>query len=73
MTVERFALDTNLLAYSRDDSAPAKQARAREVFGGQYGAERCMLSAQTVGELYASLRKGGAGPCGDSDRSRSTR
>ena len=62
MTVERFALDTNLLAYTRDDSAAAKQARAREVFWRAIRCGRCMLSAQTVGELYASLRKGGEVP-----------
>ena len=57
MTAERFALDTNLLAYTRDDSAPAKQARAREVFWRAIRGRRCLLSVQAVGELYASLRK----------------
>src|SRR5215208_2040525 len=59
MTAERFALDTNLLAYTRDDSAPTKQARAREVYGRAVRCGQCMLSVQTVGELYASLRKRG--------------
>ncbi len=60
MTGERFALDTNLLAYTRDDSAPDKQARAREVFWRSLRCGRCLLSVQTVGELYASLRRRGA-------------
>ena len=54
---ERFALDTNLLAYSRDDLTPAKQARAREVIERAIRCGRCVLSVQVVGELYASLRK----------------
>ena len=57
MSAERFALDTNLLAYTRDDSAPAKQARAREVLGRSIRCGRCLLSVQVVGEFYASLRK----------------
>ena len=57
MTAERFALDTNLLAYARDDSAPLKQSRAREVVERAVLGQRCALSAQIVGELYASLRK----------------
>ena len=60
MTAERFALDTNVLAYTRDDSAPVKQALAREVVARAVRCERCLLSVQTVGELYASLRKRGA-------------
>ena len=57
MTAERFALDTNLLAYTRDNSAPVKQARARGVIGRAVRCKRCMLSVQVIGELYASLRK----------------
>lgn len=57
MTAERFALDTNLLAYTRDDSAPRKQSRAREVVERAVLGQRCVLSAQVIGELYASLRK----------------
>ena len=57
MTAERFALDTNLLAYTRDDSAPRKQSRAREVVERAVLGQRCALSVQVVGELYASLRK----------------
>ncbi|MFL5337025.1 MAG: PIN domain-containing protein [Geminicoccaceae bacterium] len=62
MTAERFALDTNLLAYTRDDSVPDKQARARDVFWRAICCGRCLLSIQTVGELYASLRRRGAVP-----------
>ena len=57
MTGERFALDTNLLAYTRDDSEPVKQTRARDVFWRAIRSGRCLLSVQTVGELYASLRR----------------
>jgi predicted nucleic acid-binding protein len=60
MTAERFALDTNVLAYTRDDSAPTKQERARDVVARAARCERCLLSIQTVGELYVSLRKRGA-------------
>jgi predicted nucleic acid-binding protein len=62
MTAERFALDTNLLAYTRDDSAPTKQSRAREVVERAVRGKRCVLSVQVVGELYASLRNRGAVP-----------
>jgi len=62
MTAERFALDTNLLAYSRDDSAPTKQSRAREVIGRAIVGQRCVLSMQAIGELYASLRRRNAVP-----------
>ena len=57
MTAERFALDTNILAYSRDDLTPTKQARARAVIERAVRCQRCILSVQVVGELYASLRK----------------
>ena len=60
MIPERFALDTNLLAYTRDDSAPGKQVRAREVFWRAIRSGRCLLSVQSLGELYASLRRRGA-------------
>jgi predicted nucleic acid-binding protein len=59
---ERFALDSNLFAYSRDDSTPTKQARAREVIERAIRCGRCVLSVQAVGELYAYLRKRDAVP-----------
>jgi predicted nucleic acid-binding protein len=62
MTAERFALDTNVLVYTRDDLGPDRQARARLVLQRSVTCQRCVLSAQTVGELYAALRKLGLVP-----------
>lgn len=65
MTVERprFALDTNILIYTSDDSAGPKQAVARNVLARAAICGRCMLSMQSVGEFFHAItRKRRASP-----------
>lgn len=53
-----FFLDTNILVYSFDDSAPAKQATAREIIQGALETQRGIISTQVVQEfLNVSTRK----------------
>ncbi len=58
MSGERFTLDTNLLVYSIDRAAGAKQAMAQTVVR-MAAVANCRLTLQTVSEFYAvATRKG---------------
>lgn len=51
----RVFFDTNVLAYQFDDSRPAKQARAREVFAD--AAADAVISTQVLIELHSVLTR----------------
>jgi predicted nucleic acid-binding protein len=57
MSVDRFALDTNVLVYVVDDGAKGKQERARDVFTRAASNPRCVLAMQCVGEFYAAATR----------------
>lgn len=57
MSVERLALDTNVLVSALDHAAPEKQSRAREVMARAARTAACVLSVQSIGELYSALRR----------------
>lgn len=57
MSVERFALDTNVLVYAFDEDAGAKQERGRRIVSEAAGLERCALSVQSLGEFYVAARR----------------
>jgi predicted nucleic acid-binding protein len=58
ISVDRFALDTNVLAHVVDDGAGDKQGRARDVFTRAAANPGCILAMQCVGEFYtAATRK----------------
>lgn len=54
---ERFALDTNVLVYLFDDADPERRRRAWLVVDQAARCGRCVLSLQSVGELYTALRR----------------
>ena len=57
MSVDRFALDTNVLVYVVDDGAKDKQERARDVFTRAAANPDCVLAMQCVGEFYAAATR----------------
>lgn len=67
----RFALDSNVLFYSADDSAGVKQMLARDIVARAVGCGRCFLPMQCVGEFfYAITRKRAAHPAPAARRAR---
>ena len=62
---ERFGLDTNLLVYVVDGRDPVRHGKARRIVDWAAGTGRCLLSVQSVGELYTvAVRKKLADPKG---------
>jgi predicted nucleic acid-binding protein len=58
MSVERFTLDTNILIYSIDNQAGARQSMARQIIDLALWGD-CWLTLQAVSEFYvAATRKG---------------
>jgi predicted nucleic acid-binding protein len=54
---DRTFFDTNVLVYLFDADSPAKQDRARQVFGEQTRSGRIVLSAQVLQELYVTITR----------------
>jgi predicted nucleic acid-binding protein len=55
--VRRSFFDTNVLLYLFDNSAPEKKTRAQEVFSGEVGAGRAVLSTQVLQEFYVDVTR----------------
>lgn len=63
VAAERFGLDTNVLIYLLDSLEALRQSRAREVVERAALTGRCVLSVQSLGELFVvAVRKGLAAP-----------
>lgn len=58
--------DTNVLVYLFDADAPAKQARAREVFEAEGRAGSIVLSTQVLQEFYVAVTRKLGKPLADS-------
>jgi len=72
MSGDRFFLDTNVLVYAGDTSAPAKLARARELIRDAFDSRRGCISTQVLQEYFSvSTRK--AGVTGSNARDRVVR
>lgn len=54
---DRTFLDTNVLVYLFDVDSPAKQARARELFGHLGRSGRVVLSSQVLQEFYVTVTR----------------
>lgn len=59
MSVERLSLDSNILFYTIDADAGRLQARAREVVRQAARSHDCILSLQTLCELFHSTTRKG--------------
>jgi predicted nucleic acid-binding protein len=66
MSAELRFIDTNVLVYLFDNSAPAKQAVARELLG----AGRFVLSTQVLSEFYVTVTRKLARPLDSAKASR---
>jgi len=63
VAAERFGLDSNLLVYLVDGRDPVRQNRARAIVARAGTTGRCILSVQSLGELYVvTVRKGLVAP-----------
>ena len=58
MSGERFTLDTNILIYSIDSQAGARQRMARQIIDLALGRD-CWLTLQAVSEFYAAATRKG--------------
>ncbi len=56
-TNDRVFLDTNVLVYAYDTSAPAKQKRAEDLLRGGLRSGRANVSTQVLGELFVVLTR----------------
>ena len=56
-TTGRVFLDTNVLVYLFDGSAPAKQARARSLLAELAPSARAVVSTQVLQEFYVSVTR----------------
>jgi predicted nucleic acid-binding protein len=54
---DRSFFDTNVLVYLFDADSPAKQARARRLFGDQTRSGRIVLSPQVLQEFYVTVTR----------------
>jgi predicted nucleic acid-binding protein len=54
---DRAFFDTNVLVYLFDVDSPAKQARARELFGDMARSGRIVLSSQVLQEFYVTVTR----------------
>jgi predicted nucleic acid-binding protein len=59
MSVERVALDANILFYTVDADAGERQARAREIVRVAAQSYDCFLSLQTLSEFFAATTRKG--------------
>jgi predicted nucleic acid-binding protein len=59
MSVERFSLDANILFYTADANAGERQHKAREVVRRAASDYDCVLSLQTLCELFAATTRKG--------------
>ena len=53
----RTFFDSNVLVYLFDTDSPAKQARARDIFGEHARSGRILLSPQVLQELYVTVTR----------------
>jgi len=54
---ERTFVDTNVLVYAVDESAPAKRGRAREILDGPERGSTLVVSTQVLSEFYAVVTR----------------
>lgn len=59
MSVERISLDANILFYTVDVDAGARQKTAREVIRRAASSYDCILTLQTLGEFFAATTRKG--------------
>lgn len=60
---DRFFLDTNILVYANDSSAPVKQARARALLAEAFSSGAGCLSPQVLQEFFVvAVNKAGIPP-----------
>ena len=56
MSAERFTLDTNILVYFHDFTDPAKQSLSTSIVKSAVALD-CVLTLQSIGECFVSVRR----------------
>jgi predicted nucleic acid-binding protein len=70
---DRVFLDTNVLVYLFDASAPGKQARTRALLEGEGTAGEAVISTQVLQEFYVAVTRKLARPLPEEEAERATR